>query len=382
MISFSLSPQNFQNSREVKYMAETKMYGCETTVLLCSRATTRRVASFASRVSFETPKPTRLGVLAMAVKRSPKRLKYSAPNFTKEGGLVYVEADPSGEDSWKLEPVVELLKKGAVGVIPTDTVYGPPHVILFIAFEAMLSPEIIKIYDMNSSPLVSPTRNYNVLTLAWYAIVCHLKSHSAIERLRRIKNIEPSKARNLLLISFLFNPLSILCHSLRDIDIYTTGFPRGDGQGHANIFRAVKHCLPGPYTFILTASKELPKKCVRYGTTTAKYASRKDVGVRIPDDAICQAILEKMDAPLISTSVKWPKENEWMIDPVVIADIYGPEGLDFVVDVGVRVADPSTVVDMTGIYPKIIRQGKGPKLHWMEEENDPNALEDLIPSAT
>lgn len=55
------------------------------------------------------------------------------------------------------------------------------------------------------------------------------------------------------------------------------------------------------YTFILNASKELPKHCVRYGTTTAKYATRKNVGVRIPDDAICQGILEKMDAPLIST---------------------------------------------------------------------------------
>jgi len=183
-----------------------------------------------------------------------------------------------------------------------------------------------------------------------------LKSHSAIERLRRIKNIEASK------------PLSILCHSFRGIDTYTTGFPHGDGHGHADIFRAVKHCLPGPYTFILTASKELPKQCIRYGTATSKYAARKNVGVRMPDDAICQAILEKMDAPLISTSVKCPKENEWMIDPIVIADMYGPEGLDFVVDGGVRVADPSTVVDMTVIPPKIIRQGKGPKLHWMVDE--------------
>lgn len=55
------------------------------------------------------------------------------------------------------------------------------------------------------------------------------------------------------------------------------------------------------YTFILTASKELPKQCIRYGTATSKYAARKNVGVRMPDDAICQAILKKMDAPLIST---------------------------------------------------------------------------------
>ncbi|XP_062151637.1 mitochondrial import receptor subunit TOM20-like isoform X2 [Alnus glutinosa] len=108
---------------------------------------------------------------------------------SQEGGLLYVEADSSGADSWKLDSVVDLLKQGAVGVIPTDTVY---------------------------------------------AIVCDLKSHSAIERLRRIKNIEASK------------PLSILCHSFRDIDTYTTGFPHGDGQGHADLFRVVKHCLPGP----------------------------------------------------------------------------------------------------------------------------------------
>eukprot|EP00257_Ricinus_communis_P014338 XP_015571989.1 uncharacterized protein LOC8271448 isoform X1 [Ricinus communis] len=313
-------------------MADTKLYGRSSALSLCfsssSSSLATYVAPFASRVSFHSRKPPRLLVLAMATKRSPKRLKYSTPRFTKEDALVYVEADASGADSWKLDPVIELLNEGAVGVIPTDTVY---------------------------------------------AMVCHLKSHSAVERLRRIKDIEPSK------------PLSILCRSLRDIDIYTTGFPRSDGQGHANIFRAVKHCLPGPYTFILTSSKELPKQCVRYGTTTAKYASRKNVGVRIPDDAICQAMLEKMDVPLISTSVKGPKDNEWMIDPVVIADTYGPEGLDFVVDGGMRVADPSTVVDMTRVPPKIIRQGKGPKLHWMVAEDDNETgwhAENLIPSAS
>ncbi|PIN20782.1 hypothetical protein CDL12_06550 [Handroanthus impetiginosus] len=140
--------------------------------------------------SFQFPSniPRRFITLAV-VKRSPKRLKYSTPRFSKGDGLLYVEVDPFGSDSWKLDPIVELLKEGAVGVIPTDTVY---------------------------------------------AIACDLRNNSAIERLRRIKDIEPSK------------PLSILCHSFRDIDTYTTGFPRGDGQGRTDIFRAVKHCLPGP----------------------------------------------------------------------------------------------------------------------------------------
>ncbi|KAK4426052.1 putative protein HI [Sesamum alatum] len=280
------------------------------------------------RISFHSPSHISPRFITFAVvKRSPKRLKYSSPRFTKQDGLLYVEVDPSGADSWKLDPIVDLLKEGAVGVIPTDTVY---------------------------------------------AIACDLRNSSAIERLRRIKDIEPSK------------PLSILCHSFKDIDTYTTGFPRGNGQGLTNIFRAVKHCLPGPYTFILTASKELPKQCIRYGTTASKYASRKNVGVRIPDDAVCQAILEKMEAPLISTSVKSPKENEWILDPVVIADVYGPEGLDFVVAAGIRVADPSTVVDMTGSLPRIIRQGKGPKQPWMvaEDEEDSSVNEDdILPRA-
>ncbi|XP_051117484.1 uncharacterized protein LOC127242126 [Andrographis paniculata] len=274
------------------------------------------------RFSSEFPlkSPRRFTTFAV-VKRSPKRLKYSTPRFTKEDGLLYVEVDPSGSDAWKLDPIVELLKQGAVGVIPTDTVY---------------------------------------------AIACDLRNNSAIERLRRIKDIEPSK------------PLSILCHSFKDIDTYTTGFPRGNDLGLTNIFRAVKHCLPGPYTFILTASKALPKQCIRYGTTSSKYASRKNVGIRIPDDSVCQAILKKMEAPLISTSVKSPKEDEWILDPVVIGDVYGPEGLDFVVAAGIRVAEPSTVVDLTGSLPKIIRQGKGPKQAWMvaaeDEDDDDTAM--------
>ncbi|KAG0496728.1 hypothetical protein HPP92_001419 [Vanilla planifolia] len=183
---------------------------------------------------------------SFAAKRNPKRLKYSSERlFKKEDGMLYLEMDPGGTDTWKLEPVVQLIKDGAVGIIPTDTVY---------------------------------------------AIVCDLQSNSSIESLRRIKGVGVSK------------PLSILCRCLQDIDKYTTGFPRGNACGQTNIFRAVKHCLPGPYTFILPASKELPKQCVRNGLIT-KYASRKHVGVRMPDDAICQAILSHLDSPLISTSV-------------------------------------------------------------------------------
>ncbi|KVI09261.1 DHBP synthase RibB-like alpha/beta domain-containing protein [Cynara cardunculus var. scolymus] len=274
---------------------QMKPYGCAAAASISFR---RSVSPFSTRLPFQpSPKVSRLKVSAV-VKKSPKRLKYASPRLPKEDGLLYVEVDPNGEDTWKLDSIVELLKEGAVGVIPTDTVY---------------------------------------------AMVCDMNNHDAIQRLRRLKD-----------------PFSILCRSLHDIDTYTTGFPRGNSDGLSDIFRAVKHCLPGAYTFILTASKALPKQCIKYGTTSSKYATRKSLGVRIPDDIVCQAVLEKMGAPLFSTSVRSPQENRWIIDPVLIADTYRQEGLNFVIDAGVRVANPST----------------GPKQPWMAEDDDAAAAEE------
>lgn len=271
-----------------------------------------RNMKFLKGLSSIRPPGRKEGITVEAVvKRSPKRLKYSSPPFRKGDGVLYLKVDPSGVDAWRLEPVIELLKHGAVGVIPTDTVY---------------------------------------------AFVSDVKNPMAVDRIHRIKGMDTKK------------PLSILCHSFRDIDTYTTGFPCGNSQGQVNIFRAAHQCLPGPYTFVLPASKELPKQCVKPGTSRAKHVSRKCAGVRMPNDAICQAILEKLDGPLLCSSVK-TADDEWMIDPAVIADIYGAsmsqEGVDFVVDGGVRLADPSTVVDMTGSEPILLRKGKGSLFEWM-----------------
>lgn len=249
------------------------------------------------------------------MKRSPKRLKYHFSSTRKVPEVAYVHVDCIGSESWKLEPVIKLLKDGAVGVVPTDTIY---------------------------------------------AIVCDLKNRTSIDRIYRIKNMDPKK------------PLSILCGSFKDIDTYTTGFPRGNNHGHTNIFRAARQCLPGPYTFILPASKEMPKQCTNFGGNAASCAPRKSVGVRMPNDAICQAILKELDTPLICTSVRRPSDDEWMLDPVIISDTYGTsegkEGVDFVVDGGVRIADPSTVVDMTGTKPVLLRRGKGVVEDWMMME--------------
>eukprot|EP00250_Pteridium_aquilinum_P009422 c18658_g1_i1 orf=147-1097(+) len=256
-----------------------------------------------------------LPTVTCMVKRSPKRLKYRFTSTRKVMESVYVSVDSLGSDVWKLDRVIQLLKDGAVGVIPTDTVY---------------------------------------------AIVCDLKEPTSIDRIYRIKNMDPKK------------PLSILCRSFQDIDTYTTGFPRGNSQGHTNIFRAARQCLPGPYTFILPASKEMPKQCTNFGGSAESCAPRSSVGVRMPNDVICEAILKELDGPLICTSVRRPADDNWLLDPVIISDTYGAsegkEGVDFVVDGGLRIADPSTVVDMTGKMPLLLRRGKGLVEDWMLEE--------------
>ncbi|KAK8586985.1 hypothetical protein V6N12_021504 [Hibiscus sabdariffa] len=253
-------------------MAGTELFPCEPAHSLSFRHSfavgpPRLVSSYPGRPGLEYAKLSRLRlrVLAMASKRNPKRLKYSAPRLSKVDDLVYVEVDPSGKENWKLEPLIELLNQGAVGVIPTDTVY---------------------------------------------AIVCHFKSYSAIDRLR----------------------------------------------SHLASYAA-------PF--------ETSTLIIQWGSLVVA--------------AKVMQIFSELLSIACLVLVKRPKENEWMIDPVVIADIYGQEGLDFVVDGGVRVVDPSTVVDMTKASLKIVRLGKGPKLQWMVKEEDNGSTvsaDKLTPSTT
>lgn len=262
------------------------------------------------------PVSVRFAVNAV-VKKSPKRLKYAANRRSNDDNLLYLEVDPFDVDATRLEPIAAIIKNGGIGVIPTDTVY---------------------------------------------AIVCDLKNRAAVERLYRVKNMDPKK------------PLSIVCRSFQDIDTYTLGFPRGNGQGQTNIFRAARQCLPGPYTFILKASKDMPKQCITFGGgLAAQCAPRKSVGVRMPKDLVCQTLLEQLDEPLLCTSVTQQNVNDWLLDPALIAENYGSGGInervDFIVDAGLRVADPSTVIDMTGDRPILLRQGKGMLEDWMVTES-------------
>eukprot|EP00271_Cylindrocystis_brebissonii_P007557 TRINITY_DN21124_c0_g1_i1.p1 TRINITY_DN21124_c0_g1~~TRINITY_DN21124_c0_g1_i1.p1 ORF type:complete len:398 (+),score=39.58 TRINITY_DN21124_c0_g1_i1:235-1428(+) len=268
----------------------------------------------ASALETSQKRQSNLHRINAVVKRSPKRLKYAVTTRNKGDEILHVRPDIEQPDARELQPVCDIIRQGGVGVIPTDTVY---------------------------------------------ALVCDLKNRAAVERMYRVKEMDEKK------------PLSILCRSFNDIDTFTLGFPQGNAPGQSNVFRVARQCLPGPYTIILKASKEMPKQCTTFGgSVAAQCAPRRSVGVRMPDDPVCQAVVQQLDAPLLCTSVMLRDEEDgWVLDPEAILETYsradGGRGIDFIVDGGPRVAHPSTVIDMTGEQPVLLRLGKGPVADWM-----------------
>jgi len=217
--------------------------------------------------------------------------------------LLFVSVHPDGSDLWRLDPVVDIIKKGGVGIIPTDTLP---------------------------------------------AVVCDLENKNAIRRLYLVKHMNPKK------------PLSLLCRGFPDIGTYTTGFPVSNEPGVPNMFNIAKEILPGPYTLILNASKQLPKQLVDYETN--KVRRRRSVGVRWPKDVICQAILDSVGRPLIASSmhIEHDEDEDFELpNGVTLMETYSSSGIDFVVNVGQRMVQESTVIDMTDREPAIVREGSG-----------------------
>lgn len=163
-----------------------------------------------------------------------------------------------------------------------------------------------------------------------YAIGCDALNNRAIERICRIKGLDPKK-----------NNLSILCGNISQASRYA--------KIDNDAFAILKEFLPGPFTFILPASPALPKV----------FKGRHNVGIRIPDSTIPQAIAEALGRPLLTTSVPASPEQE-LILPEELADIYSGEGVSLVVDGGEGNVEFSTIVDLTDSgAPEILRQGKG-----------------------
>jgi tRNA threonylcarbamoyl adenosine modification protein (Sua5/YciO/YrdC/YwlC family) len=166
-----------------------------------------------------------------------------------------------------------------------------------------------------------------------YGIGCDLTNSDAVKKLKDlVKHIKQQPDHS---------PLSFICQDLSNISEYA--FVRDMA------YRMMKRMTPGPYTFILEATDVVP----HYTLT-----DRDEVGIRIPDHAIPLAIVEKLGNPLVTTSVTHP-EGALLPDPWSIDDFYG-HAVDIIVDGGYVFPEPSSVLDLSGEYPKLIREGKGP----------------------
>jgi tRNA threonylcarbamoyl adenosine modification protein (Sua5/YciO/YrdC/YwlC family) len=160
-----------------------------------------------------------------------------------------------------------------------------------------------------------------------YGLACNLFDRKAIDRLYALKGIDKSQK------------LSFVCSDLAEVSRYA--------MMHDHVYRVLKQHLPGPYTFILTATREVPK---------ILQSNRKAVGVRIPNHPVAIAIIRELGHPILSTTAA-PHGVEPSPDPHDIDDLF--PGLALVLDAGPAHLDPTSVVDLTGPDPVIIRRGIG-----------------------
>lgn len=163
-----------------------------------------------------------------------------------------------------------------------------------------------------------------------YGLGCDIFHPKAIERICRIKNIDPAKAN-----------LSFVCNDLSDLSKYAKSIS-------TPTFRFLKSHVPGPFTFILPASKEVPKI----------LKSKKDtIGLRVPDHVITMAITKTLGHPILSSSLPGDMVEEYT-DPELIYEKFANQ-VDIVVHAGIGGMEYSTIVDLTGDEPVVTRQGKG-----------------------
>ena len=167
-----------------------------------------------------------------------------------------------------------------------------------------------------------------------YGIGCDIFSKSAVERIYRIKGRDKKK------------PLSFICEDLKHISQYAFV---GD-----NAYRIMRRLIPGPYTFILKATKLVPK---------VMLTKRETVGIRVPDSEICRMLVHELGHPIVTTSAN--VTNDAIIsDPEEIEKKMG-KLLDIVIDGGPLPQEPSTMIDLTGDAPVIVREGKG-DIAWLK----------------
>ncbi|AVI51617.1 threonylcarbamoyl-AMP synthase [Pukyongia salina] len=164
-----------------------------------------------------------------------------------------------------------------------------------------------------------------------YALGCDITNNRALERLAQLKGIKLEKAN----FSFICEDLSNLSDYVKQIDTAT--------------FKLLKRALPGPYTFILPGNNNLP----------SAFKKKKEVGIRVPDNAIARALIRELGHPIVSTSIKDEDELiEYTTDPELIFEKWEKK-VDVIVDGGYGGNIASTVIDLTGDEPLLVREGKG-----------------------
>ena len=196
-----------------------------------------------------------------------------------------IHIHPDNPQPRLIKQVVGILKKGGVIIYPTDTIYG---------------------------------------------FGCDIFQHKAIERICSIKKVEPQKAQ-----------LSFVCYDLSDLSKYAK-------QLTTPVYRTLKQYLPGPYTFILEASKEVPKI----------LKTKKDtIGLRIPDNKIARCIVEELGNPILSASLPGDDVKEYT-DPEIMQQKF-LKLVDVIIDGGIGGTVPSTIIDFTKTEAELIREGAG-----------------------
>jgi tRNA threonylcarbamoyl adenosine modification protein (Sua5/YciO/YrdC/YwlC family) len=163
-----------------------------------------------------------------------------------------------------------------------------------------------------------------------YALVCHLDDKNAVERLRRIRGVDDK------------HHLTLLCRDLSEIASYA----KIDNRQ----YRLLKATTPGPYTFILEATKEVPRRL--------SHPSRKTIGLRVPENRIAHALLEELGQPLLGTTLILPGEQDPLTDPDQIREQLEKQ-IELIVDGGACSLEPTTVIDLTEDEPVLLRQGRG-----------------------
>ncbi len=185
----------------------------------------------------------------------------------------------------QIKTVVDCLKSGGTIIYPTDTIYG---------------------------------------------LGCDIYNHRAIEKVCQIKNISPQKAN-----------LSFVCYDLSDLSKYTKSIS-------TPLYRVLKNYLPGPFTFILPASKEVPK---------ILHSKKSTIGLRVPDNNIAKSIIENLGNPILSASLPGEMIEEYT-DPSLMYENF-KDKVDIVIDGGIGGFIPSTIIDCTTDNYEVIREGLG-----------------------